>query len=230
MIHPLEDHVVSVGETVALQCKATGSPPPRITWLKGDQPLVVTERHHFTSGNQLLIVRNVILEDAGKYTCEMSNTLGTERAHSHVSILQSLGCRKDRTTVGIITIAVVCSIVLTSLVWVCIIYQTRKKSEEYSVTNTGTSPLLLRLSLIFCLVMLPTEARLACRVATITLEKQLAYLCGSRGYQSWNQHSLAAETCLELCFSRWLALQLGLFNLEVFCFVFFPLLCYFDVL
>uniref|UniRef100_A0A8B9GRV5 Leucine rich repeats and immunoglobulin like domains 1 n=1 Tax=Amazona collaria TaxID=241587 RepID=A0A8B9GRV5_9PSIT len=136
LIHPLEDHVVSVGETVALQCKATGSPPPRITWLKGDQPLVVTERHHFTSGNQLLIVRNVVLEDAGKYTCEMSNTLGTERAHSHVSILQSLGCRKDRTTVGIITIAVVCSIVLTSLVWVCIIYQTRKKSEEYSVTNT----------------------------------------------------------------------------------------------
>uniref|UniRef100_A0A8C3CP65 Leucine rich repeats and immunoglobulin like domains 1 n=1 Tax=Cairina moschata TaxID=8855 RepID=A0A8C3CP65_CAIMO len=136
LIHPLEDHVVSVGETVALQCKATGSPPPRITWLKGDQPLVVTERHHFTSGNQLLIVRNVILEDAGKYTCEMSNTLGTERAHSHVSILQSLGCRKDRTAVGIITIAVVCSIVLTSLVWVCIIYQTRKKSEEYSVTNT----------------------------------------------------------------------------------------------
>ncbi|KAM7170867.1 leucine-rich repeats and immunoglobulin-like domains protein 1 [Macrochelys suwanniensis] len=136
LIHPLEDHVVSVGETVALQCKATGSPPPRITWLKGDQPLVVTDRHHFTPGNQLLIVRNVVLEDAGKYTCEMSNTLGTERAHSHVSILQSLGCRKDRMTVGIITIAVVCSIVLTSLVWVCIIYQTRKKSEEYSVTNT----------------------------------------------------------------------------------------------
>ncbi|NWX99995.1 LRIG1 protein, partial [Nothoprocta ornata] len=136
LIHPLEDHVVSVGETVALQCKARGSPSPRITWLKGDQPLVMTERHHFTPGNQLLIVRNVVLEDAGKYTCEMSNTVGTERAHSHVSILQSLGCRKDRTTVGIITIAVVCSIVLTSLVWVCIIYQTRKKSEEYSVTNT----------------------------------------------------------------------------------------------
>ncbi|NXA37786.1 LRIG1 protein, partial [Eudromia elegans] len=136
LIHPLEDHVVSIGETVALQCKARGSPLPRITWLKGDQPLVMTERHHFTPGNQLLIIRNVVLEDAGKYTCEMSNTLGTERAHSHVSILQSLGCRKDRTTVGIITIAVVCSIVLTSLVWVCIIYQTRKKSEEYSVTNT----------------------------------------------------------------------------------------------
>ncbi|XP_070594282.1 leucine-rich repeats and immunoglobulin-like domains protein 1 isoform X1 [Erythrolamprus reginae] len=136
LAHPLEDRVVSVGETVVLQCKATGSPPPRINWLKGDQSLTVTDRHHFTPGNQLLIVRNVVLEDAGKYTCEISNTVGTERAHSQVSVLPSIGCRKDGTTFGIMTIAVVCSIVLTSLVWVCIIYQTRKKSEEYSVTNT----------------------------------------------------------------------------------------------
>ncbi|ELW47069.1 Leucine-rich repeats and immunoglobulin-like domains protein 1 [Tupaia chinensis] len=136
LVVPLEDRVVSMGETVALQCKATGSPQPRITWLKGDLPLSLTERHHFTPGNQLLVVQNVVAEDAGQYTCEMSNALGTERAHSQLSILPTAGCRKDGTTVGIFTIAVVCSIVLTSLVWVCIIYQTRKKSEEYSVTNT----------------------------------------------------------------------------------------------
>uniref|UniRef100_A0A8C5ZMS4 Leucine rich repeats and immunoglobulin like domains 1 n=1 Tax=Marmota marmota marmota TaxID=9994 RepID=A0A8C5ZMS4_MARMA len=136
LVVPLEDRVVSVGETVALQCKATGSPSPRITWLKGNRPLSLTDRHHFTPGNQLLVVQNVVVEDAGQYTCEMSNTLGTERAHSQLSILPTPGCRKDGTTVGIFTIAVVCSIVLTSLVWVCIIYQTRKKSEEYSVTNT----------------------------------------------------------------------------------------------
>ncbi|XP_036896801.1 leucine-rich repeats and immunoglobulin-like domains protein 1 isoform X2 [Sturnira hondurensis] len=136
LVVPLEDRVVSMGDTVALQCKAAGSPPPRITWLKGDRPLSLTERHHFTPGNQLLVVQNVVAEDAGQYTCEMSNALGTERAHSQLSILPSPGCRRDGTTAGIFTIAVVCSIVLTSLVWVCIIYQTRKKSEEYSVTNT----------------------------------------------------------------------------------------------
>uniref|UniRef100_A0A2K5XSE8 Leucine rich repeats and immunoglobulin like domains 1 n=1 Tax=Mandrillus leucophaeus TaxID=9568 RepID=A0A2K5XSE8_MANLE len=133
---PLEDRVVSAGETVALQCKATGNPPPRITWFKGDRPLSLTERHHLTPDNQLLVVQNVVAEDAGRYTCELSNTLGTERAHSQLSVLPAAGCRKDGTTVGIFTIAVVSSIVLTSLVWVCIIYQTRKKSEEYSVTNT----------------------------------------------------------------------------------------------
>ncbi|XP_074054884.1 leucine-rich repeats and immunoglobulin-like domains protein 1 [Macrotis lagotis] len=133
---PLEDRVAAVGETVALQCKASGSPPPRITWLKGDQPVSLTDRHHFTPGNQLLIIQSVVPEDADRYTCEMSNALGTERAHSQLSVFPTPGCRKDGTTVGIFTIAVVCSIVLTSLVWVCIIYQTRKKSEEYSVTNT----------------------------------------------------------------------------------------------
>lgn len=141
---PLEDRVVSMGETVALQCKAAGSPAPRITWFKGNRPLSLTERHHFTPGNQLLVVQNVVVEDAGQYTCEMSNALGTERAHSQLSILPTPGCRKDGSAVGIFTIAVVGSIVLTSLVWVCIIYQTRKKSEEYSVTNTGQPALAER--------------------------------------------------------------------------------------
>lgn len=131
-----------VGETVALQCKALGSPPPKVTWLKGEELLRVTDRHHFTPGNQLLVIRGVVPEDAGRYTCVMSNALGTERAHSQLTVRHSAACahasRPDSAVaVGIIVIAVVTSIVVTSLVWVCIIYQTRKKSEECSVTNTG---------------------------------------------------------------------------------------------
>ncbi|XP_076607456.1 leucine-rich repeats and immunoglobulin-like domains protein 1 [Chaetodon auriga] len=137
----LEDRSVVVGDTVALQCKALGSPPPRITWLRNDQPLRPSERHHFTPGNQLLIIGSASLEDAGRYTCLMSNTLGTERAHSQLVVTRRRSpCTPpvgpSTVTIGIIVIAVVTSIVVTSLVWVCIIYQTRKKSEECSVTNT----------------------------------------------------------------------------------------------
>ncbi|XP_019714797.1 leucine-rich repeats and immunoglobulin-like domains protein 1 [Hippocampus comes] len=137
----LEDRNVAVGDTVALQCKALGSPAPRITWLHDDRPLRPSDRHHFTPGNQLLVIGAATLEDAGRYTCLMSNTLGTERAHSQLLVTRRRGpCAPpagvSTVTVGIVVIAVVTSIVLTSLVWVCIIYQTRKKSEDCSVTNT----------------------------------------------------------------------------------------------
>lgn len=137
---------MAAGDTVALQCKALGSPPPRITWLHEDQPLRPSERHHFTPGNQLLVISPASAEDGGRYTCLMSNTLGTERAHSQLTVGQrrvvgpcssATSTGPSTVTVGIIVIAVVTSIVVTSLVWVCIIYQTRKKSEECSVTNTG---------------------------------------------------------------------------------------------
>ncbi|KAM9409703.1 leucine-rich repeats and immunoglobulin-like domains protein 1 [Pholidichthys leucotaenia] len=137
----LEDHSVVVGETVALHCKALGSPPPRITWLHNDQQLRNSDRYHFTPGKQLLVISSASLEDAGRYTCLMSNTLGTERAHSQLVVTQNRSpCTPSvgpsTVTIGIIVITVVTSIVVTSLVWVCIIYQTRKKSEECSVTNT----------------------------------------------------------------------------------------------
>lgn len=147
----MEDRNVVVGETVALQCKALGSPPPRITWLKGEEPLHPSDRHHFTPGNQLLVIGTTTLEDAGRYTCVMSNTLGTERAHCQLNVYQRFeDCAPftspSTVTVGIIVIAVVTSIVVTSLVWVCIIYQTRKKSEECSV-NTGA---FIHTDLVFC--------------------------------------------------------------------------------
>lgn len=127
---------VAAGDTVALQCKALGSPPPRITWLHDDRPLPTSDRHFFTPGNQLLVINSALTNDSGRYTCVMSNRLGTARAHSQLVVTERGSCLS---TIGIIVIAVVTSIVVTSLVWVCIIYQTRKKSEECSVTNTGMS-------------------------------------------------------------------------------------------
>ncbi|XP_069489459.1 leucine-rich repeats and immunoglobulin-like domains protein 2 [Ambystoma mexicanum] len=145
-IRPLEDRTVSRGETAVLQCIAGGSPPPRLNWTKDDGPLTVTERHFFAAGNQLLIIVDAGLEDAGKYTCIMSNTLGTERGHIYLNVISSPNCDLSTnsvgyeddgwTTIGIVIIVVVCCVVGTSLVWVIVIYHMRRKNEDYSITNT----------------------------------------------------------------------------------------------
>uniref|UniRef100_A0A3Q2E6N5 Leucine-rich repeats and immunoglobulin-like domains 3 n=1 Tax=Cyprinodon variegatus TaxID=28743 RepID=A0A3Q2E6N5_CYPVA len=120
-----------------------------------DSPLLVTERHFFAAANQLLIVVDAAEADAGKYTCEMSNVLGTERGDVRLAVLPNpncdsaaqggvglvmgggLGAADDGwATVGVVIIAVVCCVVGTSLVWVVIIYHTRRRNEDCSVTNT----------------------------------------------------------------------------------------------
>ncbi|XP_044139424.1 leucine-rich repeats and immunoglobulin-like domains protein 2 [Bufo gargarizans] len=145
-MRPLEDRTVARGETAVLQCIAGGSPAPRLNWTKDDGPLMVTERHFFAAANQLLIIVDAGPEDAGKYTCSMSNTLGTERGHINLYVLSSPNCDSSQTimgydedgwtTVGIVIIVVVCCVVGTSLVWVIVIYHMRRKSEDYSITNT----------------------------------------------------------------------------------------------
>ncbi|XP_020782130.1 leucine-rich repeats and immunoglobulin-like domains protein 3 [Boleophthalmus pectinirostris] len=159
-LRPLMDRTVAKGETAVLQCIAGGSPPPKLNWTKDDSPLLVTERHFFAAANQLLIIVDAAEADAGKYTCEMSNALGTERGNVRLSVLPNPNCdpgvqggvgvgimgvggtdEDAWATVGIVIIAVVCCVVGTSLVWVVIIYHTRRRNENCSVTNTDETNL-----------------------------------------------------------------------------------------
>lgn len=86
----MEDKESRAGETTVLECMASGSPKPKLTWFKDNGPLYATERHFFTAGNQLLIIVHSQLSDSGDYTCEMSNTLGTERGSSHLTVIPGL--------------------------------------------------------------------------------------------------------------------------------------------
>ncbi|XP_026556239.1 leucine-rich repeats and immunoglobulin-like domains protein 3 isoform X2 [Pseudonaja textilis] len=151
-LRPLLDRTVMKGETAVLQCIAGGSPSPWLNWTKDDRTLAVTERHFFAAGNQLLIIVDTNFEDAGKYTCEMSNTLGTERGNILLSVIPTPTCDSPQNaalsldddgwaTVGVVIIAVVCCVVATSLVWVVIIYHTRRRNEDCSVTNTDETNL-----------------------------------------------------------------------------------------
>ena len=102
----------------------------------------MTERHFFAAANQLLIIVDAGLDDAGKYTCIMSNTLGTERGHIYLNVISSPNCDSAQssmgheddgwTTVGIVIIVVVCCVVGTSLIWVIVIYHMRRKNVSSS--------------------------------------------------------------------------------------------------
>lgn len=142
--------------TTVIECMAEGIPKPKLTWYKNGKPLETNQqRYFFTADNQLLIIVQTKAKDAGIYMCEMTNTLGTERGASKLSVYRgnkqispdpkqgsSRNSPSDEsTTTGIIIIAVVCCVVGTSLVWVIIIYQTRKRHEMYSATPTDETTL-----------------------------------------------------------------------------------------
>lgn len=60
-----------------MECMASGSPRPQLSWRKNGSPLLATERHFFTAENQLLIIVNTEPSDAGSYECEINNSLGS---------------------------------------------------------------------------------------------------------------------------------------------------------
>ncbi|XP_022246585.1 leucine-rich repeats and immunoglobulin-like domains protein 3 isoform X2 [Limulus polyphemus] len=147
-VKSMENKETRVGETAVLECMAAGSPKPKLAWMKDDAPLVPTERHFFTADSQLLIIVQTKSSDTGKYVCNMSNTMGSKSDSSYLTVLPSLatkvvmaGAEDDKTTTGIIIISVVCCVVGTSLVWVVIIYKTRKRGEDYALTKTDETTL-----------------------------------------------------------------------------------------
>ena len=83
----MENKEITAGESTVLECMSAGSPKPKLSWTKDGEELIATQRHFFTAENQLLIIVNTALSDAGNYQCEMSNTLGTERGSSRLTII-----------------------------------------------------------------------------------------------------------------------------------------------
>ncbi|XP_062607304.1 leucine-rich repeats and immunoglobulin-like domains protein 3 [Saccostrea cucullata] len=147
--------IVNEGQTAVLECMAEGRPKPVLTWKKDNRTLDLTNRHFLAAQKQLLIIVKTTTTDSGKYTCEMQNTLGSRSGNTHLHV-QSLhhpvktnnqrpssedSSIDESTTTGIIIIAVVCCVVGTSLVWVIIIYHTRKRHELYTPTSTDDSPI-----------------------------------------------------------------------------------------
>ncbi|XP_072490423.1 peroxidasin homolog isoform X2 [Notamacropus eugenii] len=85
VIQPQNTEVL-VGESVTLECSATGHPQPRITWTKGDRtPLPTDPRVNITPSGGLYIEK-VIQEDSGEYVCFATNSIDSIHATAHIIV------------------------------------------------------------------------------------------------------------------------------------------------
>lgn len=124
----MENKEVISGDSVVLQCMISGSPKPVLKWLKDDTPVVPGERHFLVNDDQLLIITGVQSDDAGKYDCEITNELGTKKHMTQLQVLPPVAIMvNEEDMTGIIIITVVCCAVGTSIIWVVIIYHTRRR-------------------------------------------------------------------------------------------------------
>lgn len=85
-VKSMENKEVTAGELVVLQCMASGTPKPTITWYKDGEPIRATERHFFTAEDQLMIIVDTVQADSGKYECHLNNSLGEKTGYSHLRV------------------------------------------------------------------------------------------------------------------------------------------------
>ena len=75
--------LANIGETVTLICAVSGVPRPVITWLRGDSPIIPSDRIRIrTETNATYItsqleVSNLMESDGGSYTCSAANEADT---------------------------------------------------------------------------------------------------------------------------------------------------------
>ncbi|CAG9821890.1 unnamed protein product [Phaedon cochleariae] len=74
------------GGTVRLECVASGTPAPLITWFKDDVEIISEGRTTVSEDGTLVLIREVREEDGGLYVCEASNEMGMREVSAEVKV------------------------------------------------------------------------------------------------------------------------------------------------
>ena len=75
--------LANISETVTLTCTGSGVPRPVITWLRGDSPIIPSDRIRIIADTNIthitltLKISNLIESDGGSYTCFAANEADT---------------------------------------------------------------------------------------------------------------------------------------------------------
>ncbi|XP_076271608.1 peroxidasin isoform X2 [Rhynchophorus ferrugineus] len=85
-IHP-ENVDAVVGSSIKLECTASGTPTPEITWFKDDlEVLPSDERVVYNADRTSLQITYAKEEDSGLYVCEARNPIGTREVSAKVTV------------------------------------------------------------------------------------------------------------------------------------------------
>lgn len=80
IIYPPEAQtiIVTKGQTLILECVASGIPPPRVTWAKDGSNVSGYNKTRFLLSN--LLIDAISEEDSGTYSCMADNGMGEAAA------------------------------------------------------------------------------------------------------------------------------------------------------
>lgn len=88
-VKKLEDHTFRVGQSLKLLCTYSGSQRVHVTWKKDDKLIWASYQYNVRTTDStcfLEVLYSDRPEAAGKYSCEISNGVGTDICHANVSL------------------------------------------------------------------------------------------------------------------------------------------------
>ena len=77
-------------ESVSLLCPANGHPRPTVTWFKNGSPISSNELNQYVTDQGSLVIRFATEDDAGTYTCMVSNKAGSSELEISLYVLGKL--------------------------------------------------------------------------------------------------------------------------------------------
>uniref|UniRef100_A0A8C4R3X0 Ig-like domain-containing protein n=1 Tax=Eptatretus burgeri TaxID=7764 RepID=A0A8C4R3X0_EPTBU len=84
----MKEMLVVKGTAISISCKASGTPPPSVSWEKDGEPFELAEHINPSDMDMILFFRNIEMEDAGQYSCTLSNPAGQSSKHYLLKVLE----------------------------------------------------------------------------------------------------------------------------------------------
>ena len=90
-LQPLRDQIAKEGQRVELEVTFQGRPEPIIKWFHEETEIVTSAEFEITYSSErtTLTIKEAILDDSGKYTCVLTNAVGSAKSEAKVDVGKS---------------------------------------------------------------------------------------------------------------------------------------------